>query len=88
MERIQYARVRDIIGPNSNFVSQSGTFPQKFTDFRKEDTEEMISQDEEMMRYALEHDYGVKATKESMDMARLLASWVFHYLPSRFPPPD
>jgi predicted dehydrogenase len=74
MERIQYARVRDIIGPNSNFVSQSGTFPRKFTDFKKEDTEEMMFLDEEMMRYALEHDYGMKATKESVDMARLLAS--------------
>ncbi len=52
----------------------TGTFPQKFTDFKKEDTEEIMSQDEEMIRYALEHDYGVKATEESIDMARLLAS--------------
>ncbi len=74
MEQIQYARVRDIIGPNINFVSQSGTFPQKFTDFRKEATQEMMVLDEEKMRYALEHNYGVKVTKESMDMARLLAS--------------
>ncbi len=27
MERIQYARVRDIIGPNAIPVNQSGTFP-------------------------------------------------------------
>lgn len=27
---IKYARVRDIIGPNSYFISQSGTEPQKF----------------------------------------------------------
>ena len=30
--RILYARSRDIIGPNSHFVGQSGTFPVKFTD--------------------------------------------------------
>jgi len=31
--QIQYVRVRDIIGPNSVFVDQSGTFPVRFTDF-------------------------------------------------------
>jgi predicted dehydrogenase len=31
--KILYARSRDIIGPNSHFVGQSGTFPAKFTDF-------------------------------------------------------
>jgi predicted dehydrogenase len=82
MDKIQYARVRDIIGPNSTFVSQSGTFPQKFMDFRKEDTAEMIGKDEEMMRYALEHDYGVKVTPESMDMARLLARYVLAASPN------
>ncbi|KAE9379507.1 oxidoreductase family protein [Stipitochalara longipes BDJ] len=80
MDKVQYARVRDIIGPNSTFVSQSGTFPQKFSDFKKEDTEEMLAKDEEMTRYALEHDYGVKATQESMDMARLLSSLGSHDL--------
>ncbi|KFY77291.1 hypothetical protein V499_03274 [Pseudogymnoascus sp. VKM F-103] len=30
---IKFARVRDIIGPNSFFVEQSGTFPEKFEDF-------------------------------------------------------
>jgi predicted dehydrogenase len=80
MEKVQYARVRDIIGWNSNFVAQSGTFPQKFTDFRKEDTEEMVLRDEEMVRYALEHDYGLKATKEAMDMARLLAGYLHLHL--------
>jgi predicted dehydrogenase len=31
--KILYARSRDIIGPNSHFVGQSGTFPARFTDF-------------------------------------------------------
>lgn len=32
-DSIKFARVRDIIGPNPFFVDQSGTFPQRFTDF-------------------------------------------------------
>lgn len=31
--KILYARSRDIVGPNSLFVDQSGTFPEKHTDF-------------------------------------------------------
>lgn len=31
--KILYARSRDIVGPNPHFVSQSGTFPQQFSDF-------------------------------------------------------
>jgi predicted dehydrogenase len=31
--KIKHAFVRDIVGPNSHFVSQSGTEPRKFTDF-------------------------------------------------------
>ena len=80
MGKIQYARVRDIIGPNSTFVEQSATFPRKFSDFKKEDTEEMLQRDDEMMKYALEHDYGIEATKEAVDMARLLASLGSHDL--------
>jgi hypothetical protein len=34
--KILYARSRDIIGPNSHFVSQSGTFPVKSADFPPE----------------------------------------------------
>lgn len=30
---IKFARVRDIVGPNAGFISQSGTFPQTFTDY-------------------------------------------------------
>jgi predicted dehydrogenase len=32
IESIKYARVRDIIGPNAYFISQSGTDPQKWVD--------------------------------------------------------
>ncbi|KAA8894176.1 putative NAD binding Rossmann fold oxidoreductase [Sphaerosporella brunnea] len=33
MPKIKHAFVRDIVGPNAHFVSQSGTSPEKFTDF-------------------------------------------------------
>src|SRR5271156_3827850 len=36
MPKILYARSRDIIGPNSHFVDQSGTFPVRSTDFPPE----------------------------------------------------
>jgi hypothetical protein len=62
----------DIIGPNSTFVGQSGTFPQKFTDFKKEDTEEMTSKGDEAIKEALANDYGVEATPQAMAMAGLL----------------
>jgi hypothetical protein len=62
----------DIIGPNSTFVSQSGTFPRKFMDFKKEDTDEMTSKDDEIMKEALVNDYGVEPTPHAMAMARLL----------------
>jgi hypothetical protein len=64
--------VLDIIGPNSTFVSQSGTFPQKFMDFKKEDTDEMTSKDDEIMKEALTNDYGVEPTPHAMAMARFL----------------
>lgn len=71
MGKIQYARVRDIIGPNSAFVAQSGTFPRKFTDFKKEDSEEMVAKDHEAVKEALV-GYGVKVTPESIEMYGLL----------------
>ncbi|KAF3356321.1 DNA polymerase epsilon subunit B [Verticillium dahliae VDG1] len=33
MDKLFYAPVRDIIGANLTFVNQSGTFPERFTDF-------------------------------------------------------
>lgn len=61
--RILYARVRDIIGPNSHFVSQSGTAPVKITD----DISEKVSVDAQeslvlMIRDALGYE-GVTAEK-------------------------
>jgi predicted dehydrogenase len=46
---IQYIRVRDIIGPNSNFVSQSGTFPKRFIDVARDDVEDLMRRDDDMV---------------------------------------
>jgi predicted dehydrogenase len=72
MEKIQYARVRDIIGPNSVFVSQSGTFPKKFSDFKQEDVEELSRRENEMVECALRDEFNVAVTPDSRRMLRLL----------------
>ncbi|KPM37346.1 hypothetical protein AK830_g9247 [Neonectria ditissima] len=41
LDKILYARVRDIIGPNSTFVFQSGTFSKRFTDFQQQDSDDL-----------------------------------------------
>ncbi|KAH6889245.1 hypothetical protein B0T10DRAFT_572616 [Thelonectria olida] len=53
LDQIMYARVRDIIGPNSAFVSQSGTFPKRFTDFRQEDTDDLKARNTESVETGL-----------------------------------
>lgn len=72
MERVLYARVRDIIGPNSTFVGQSGTFPLKFSDVREVDVEDRERRDEEIAKQALGEEFEVPVTPESKRMLQLL----------------
>ncbi|KAH7163483.1 hypothetical protein B0J13DRAFT_37623 [Dactylonectria estremocensis] len=67
IEKILYARVRDIIGPNSAFVSQSGTFPKKFTDFRQEDSDDLKARNRESVGTGL-----AECGSETSDANRLL----------------
>ncbi|KLO85841.1 uncharacterized protein LW93_14462 [Fusarium fujikuroi] len=62
MEKIQYARVRDIIGPNSTFVEQNGTFPQKFNDFTEEDGQDRSRREADIFEQALVKEFGVPST--------------------------
>ncbi|PQE24192.1 myo-inositol 2-dehydrogenase protein [Rutstroemia sp. NJR-2017a BVV2] len=78
--KIQYGRVRDIIGPNSTFVAQSATFPKKFADFRKEDEEAMVKVQEEQVQQALENEFGVEVTPSSKDFLVLLGGLGTHDL--------
>ncbi|PWN91273.1 NAD-P-binding protein [Acaromyces ingoldii] len=49
---IQYAVVRDLGGPNSTFVSQSGTDPKYFTDIAPQDVEAKRSETQRIARTA------------------------------------
>ncbi|KAM0231062.1 hypothetical protein ACHAP5_011187 [Fusarium lateritium] len=65
MDKILYARVRDIIGPNSYFIDQSGTFPQKFNDFSDTDVKDKDQRAKEMVNTALHKECGITVTPES-----------------------
>ncbi|KAI5463879.1 hypothetical protein BGZ63DRAFT_413373 [Mariannaea sp. PMI_226] len=78
MEKIEYVRVRDIIGQNSSFVNQSGTFPKKHTDFPKEAAAKMRATEEGMVKEALIDEIGVEATTESMTLYRLFTGLGVH----------
>ncbi|KAF1961621.1 NAD(P)-binding protein [Byssothecium circinans] len=66
LDKVLYARVRDIVGPNSFFVDQSVTFPNKFTDFAAADTADKDERGREMVKTALETECGgVDVTPET-----------------------
>jgi predicted dehydrogenase len=73
MEQITYARVRAIIGNNSNFISQSGTFPMGApSDVTQADAEDRTRRNEDMTSCALEKEFGVAKTEQSVRMLRML----------------
>ena len=78
-DQIQYARVRDLIGPNSVFVSQSGTFPKRFTDYRKEDSDGLLVKEKDMVETML-RDCNIKITEDTKNMLGLLGSLGSHDL--------
>ncbi|RKL47635.1 hypothetical protein BFJ72_g1867 [Fusarium proliferatum] len=79
MQKIQYARVRDIIGPNSTFVEQNGTFPQKFNDFTEEDGQDRSRREADIFEQALVKDLGthdLSAMREILGMPKSVAGAV------------
>ncbi|KAK1967909.1 oxidoreductase family protein [Colletotrichum sublineola] len=78
LSKIDYIRVRDIIGQNSSFVGQSGTYPMKYTDYPAEVAADMHSTEESMVKAALVDEFGVAATPESMTMFRLFTGLGVH----------
>ncbi|KAK1968810.1 oxidoreductase family protein [Colletotrichum sublineola] len=80
MDKIQYARVRDIIGPNSTFVDQSGTFPVKFNDYGDVDTQDRLEREEDISEQAIGKEFGVPVTSESKRMLRILGGLGTHDL--------
>ncbi|KAH8803664.1 hypothetical protein F5884DRAFT_824453 [Xylogone sp. PMI_703] len=81
LDKILYARVRDIIGPNSRYVSQSGTFPKKFTDFTTQNIEEQKAAKEDIYRQAFVQEYGgISDTPQTRKMFDILAGLGSHDL--------
>ncbi|KAM0208071.1 hypothetical protein ACHAQD_011773 [Fusarium lateritium] len=80
MDKILYARVRDIIGPNSYFIDQSGTFPRKFNDFSDTDVKDKDQRAKEMVNTALRKECGITVTPESTRMWRVFGSLGSHDL--------
>lgn len=80
IEQIRYARVRDIIGPNSIFVGQSGTYPRTFSDYREEDTKALRSKTREDMEQALQTELGVAVTEKTEMMWEFLSILGLHDL--------
>jgi predicted dehydrogenase len=73
-------RLPGIIGPNSTFVDQSGTFPKRFSDFSKPDTEDLLRRTSEIVAEGLIHDCHVPATEENTLMWKLLGGLGSHDL--------
>ncbi len=74
--QVHYARVRDIIGPNSTFVNQSGTYPKKFSDIAQPDSDELVKRGDDMVQQALTAEFGVEVTPASTMMLRILGGYV------------
>ena len=71
--QIRYARVRDIIGPNSTFISQSSAFPKTFNDYYQEDTEALRKKQRGDIKQALEIELGIPVTTETDTMWQMLS---------------
>ncbi|KNG83748.1 putative myo inositol dehydrogenase [Aspergillus nomiae NRRL 13137] len=67
--QIRYARVRDIIGPNSVFVGQFGTYPRTFNDYPEADSEALHTKTHNDMEQALHTELGITVTKETAMIA-------------------
>ena len=78
--KIQYVRVRDIIGPNSTFVNQSATFPKKFDDFNDEDSEALQAQNEDILQQALTQEFEVPSDDHTKLMLQVLGGLGSHDL--------
>ena len=78
--KIQYARVRDIIGPNAHFVGQSGTFPKRIDDIDKADSDQLAALEKEINDTALLEEFGVPSTDHTQRMLGLLGGLGSHDL--------
>ncbi|KAH8175721.1 oxidoreductase family, NAD-binding rossmann fold domain-containing protein [Sarocladium implicatum] len=81
MDKIMYARVRSIIGPNFNFINQSCTFPVgPVSDIAAEDLEDRQRRHDDIMHQALAKEFGVAVTEDSIRQFKILGSLNTHDL--------
>ena len=71
--QIRYARVRDIIGPNSVFVAQSGTNPRTFSDYHEVDSEALRTKTLNDIEQALQAELEIPVTQETDMMWQMLS---------------
>ncbi|KAM0328863.1 hypothetical protein ACHAQA_005279 [Verticillium albo-atrum] len=79
MSKVQYARVRDIIGPNGAFQQQGGFFAKAFGDFSEKDAQDRLAREQDTQEQAL-GEFGVPVTPESRRMVRVLGALGTHDL--------
>ena len=72
MDKILYARVKDIVGPNAIFVEQSGAFPKRFNDFTEADNQNRLRREADISEQALKHEFKVPVTTRSKRILRVL----------------
>ena len=78
--QIRYARVRDIIGPNSIFVEQSGTHPRTFSDYREVDSEALRTKILADIEQALQAELEIPVTTKTSMMWEMLSTLGSHDL--------
>ena len=80
IDKVVYARVRDIIGHNEDFVCESGTFPKKFSDIPQADVEELSRIDKDIMQTALLSEFGVPFNDHTTRVLAMLSGLGSHDL--------
>jgi len=78
--KIQYARVRDIIGGNAFFVDQSGTFPRKFDDINQSNIESLHVANKDVAFQALREEFDVPLNDTTVQFLTLLGGLGSHDL--------
>ena len=62
------------------FIDQSGTFPKRFSDYSKEDSDELAKRNEDWNQQGLSEDLGLPVTEQSKIMWLLLGGLGSHDL--------
>ncbi|KMQ47007.1 Oxidoreductase, N-terminal [Trichophyton rubrum] len=77
---VTHATVRDILGPNSCFIAQSGTFPKKFSDHNENDAVELATMTSQALEQALFVELGIPVNPTTANMWKHLSGLASHDL--------